>query len=72
MATQGSGSGISSLFNFRVADFAKFQMVLLNSCESSCRDGPLNEDNVIIKDTALLTRIWLIFGAIQLRYGEKA
>jgi len=39
----------------------------LNSCESSCRGGTLNDDNVLTKYTALFTRIWLIFGAIQRR-----
>jgi len=42
--------------------------VRLNSCESSFRGGTLNDENVIIKYTTLLTWIWLIFGAIQLRY----
>jgi len=44
---------------------------VLNSCESSCRGGTLNDENVLTKYTALFTTIWLIFGAIQLRYGEK-
>jgi len=41
---------------------------VLNSCESSCRGGTLNDENVIIRYTTLFAWIWLIFGAIQLRY----
>jgi len=41
---------------------------VLNSCESSCRGGTLNDENVIIRYTTLFAWIWLIFGAIQRRY----
>jgi len=41
--------------------------VRLNSCESSCRGGTLNDENVIIKYTTLFAWIWLIFGAFS--YG---
>jgi len=42
---------------------------VLNSCESSCRGGTLNDENVIIKYTTLFTWIWLIFGAFS--YGSR-
>jgi len=61
--------------DFLVAEFAKTQIPVfpvrlhsrLNSCESSCRGGTLNDENMTIKDTTVFTWIWLIFGAIQRR-----